>query len=349
LFEDVTGRGISDSKGRLQGRTTARAERKRESSRVKQELADAQDALRAVIESEDALKEEFQSANEEILSANEELQSTNEELETAKEELQSSNEELTTVNEELQTRNLELLQANNDLSNLLTNVHIPVLILDTELRIRRLTPAAEKLLNLIASDIGRSITHLNLNMQVNDLEKTILEVIDQLGAKELEVQDMRGRWYSMRIRPYKTLENKIEGAVVSFIDIDPLMRHIESLKGYPRYCQAIIETVHEPLLILGSDLLVRKANHAFYAKFGAAPIDTEQRLIYDIGNGSWATPELRALLEDVIPKNKEISNFQIEYKHSADGTRRVRLNARQLEEPEGGEVLILLAMEEHPS
>src|SRR4030095_7972131 len=159
--------------------------------------------------------EELRSANEEVQSSNEELQSINEELETAKEELQSTNEELTTVNEELQNRNDELTNLNNDLNNLLSSVSIPILMLGNDLRIRRFTPMAEKVMNLIGTDIGRPLTDIKPNLRILDLKQTISHVIESLEIHESEVEDNKGKWYSMRVRPYRTADNKIDGVVRS--------------------------------------------------------------------------------------------------------------------------------------
>src|SRR5262249_10887468 len=137
-----------------------------QTEKLKQELATTKEYLQSIIEEQEATNEELKSANEEIQSSNEELQSTNEELETAKEELQSTNEELTTVNEELQNRNTELSLVNNDLSNLLSSIHIAIIMLGPDLRIRRYTPKAEKILNLIPTDIGRPITDIKPNINV---------------------------------------------------------------------------------------------------------------------------------------------------------------------------------------
>src|SRR5262249_21960364 len=186
--------------------------------RLKQELAATREYLQSVIEQQEAANEELQSANEEVQSANEELQSINEEFETYKEEVQSSNEELATVNDELHNRNLELSQSNNDLVNLISSVQMAIVMLGPDLRIRRFTPMAEKMLNLIASDVGRPISDIKLNVDVPELERSIAEVIDAVIPKECEAQDKQGRWYSVRIRPYKTLENKIDGAVLMFVD-----------------------------------------------------------------------------------------------------------------------------------
>jgi len=172
-----------------------------------------------VIEEQEATTEELKSANEEIQSSNEELQSTNEELLTAKEELQSTNEELTTVNEEMQGRNAELAQVNNDLTNLLSSVNIPIVMVDTNLRLRRFTPHAERIFNLLPADAGRPISDFRPKIDVPDLPCLLTDVIDHLIIQEREVQDKDGRTYSMWIRPYRTADNKIDGAVLTLFDI----------------------------------------------------------------------------------------------------------------------------------
>lgn len=209
----------------------AAAEPQRESAqeaRLKRELEATRDYLQSIIEEQEAMNEELRSANEEIQSSNEELQGTNEELETAKEELQSSNEELTTLNEELENRNQELAEANNDLINLLGSVDLPIVMLDNSLRIRRFNPGAQRTLNLIPSDIGRPIHDMKLALIVEDLDRIIMTVIDSLEMRELGLKDRHGRSYSLRIRPYKTVDNKIEGAVLVLIDLDQLREAAEA-------------------------------------------------------------------------------------------------------------------------
>ncbi len=198
-----------------------------EVDRLRLELKSSNEYLQTTMEDNEAAQEELRSAAEEIQSSNEELQSTNEELETAKEELQSTNEELNTVNEELQNRNMQLAQVGNDLLNLLANVNMPILILGNDLRIRRFTPVAERSLNLIASDVGRPIRDLNLRIPIPDLEKVLSEVADNLVPQAVEVQDPEGRTYSLRIRPYRTEDNKIDGVVLVFVDVDPVMQAAE--------------------------------------------------------------------------------------------------------------------------
>ncbi|HMC83795.1 MAG TPA: PAS domain-containing protein, partial [Candidatus Polarisedimenticolia bacterium] len=180
---------------------------RRESEGLRRELAATKDYLQSSVEAQQATNEELKAANEEILSSNEELQSTN--------------EELTTLNEELQNRNLELSQVNNDILNLLNSINIPVVMLGPDLRIRRFTPQAEKVLNLIPGDMGRPITDIRLNINLPDLDELLLQTIDTVSDRHLEVQDKQGRWYSLWIRPYKTSDNKIDGAILALVDIHP--------------------------------------------------------------------------------------------------------------------------------
>ena len=191
-----------------------------ENKSLKEELEATREYLQSIIEEQRTTNEELRSANEEIQSSNEELQSINEELETAKEELQSTNEELTTVNEEMQNRNDELTKANSDLSNLLSSVNIPIVMLGNDFRVRRFTPMAEKVMNLIPSDIGRPLTDIKPNVKTPDLRQAIQRTIDSLEIQEFRVEDNDGGCYSMRIRPYRTLDNKIDGVVMIFLDMD---------------------------------------------------------------------------------------------------------------------------------
>ena len=190
--------------------------------KVEHELMATKEYLQSLIEEHGRTNDDLGSANEELVSGNEELQSMNEELETAKEELQSTNEELTTVNDELHSRNQDVTQANSDLLNLLITVDIPIIILDVERRIRRFTPKARSIFNVLPSDTGRLIDDIKPNIVVPDLDAQIAEVIETMAVKESEVQDRAGRWYRLQIRPYKNTDNKIDGAILSLVDIHTL-------------------------------------------------------------------------------------------------------------------------------
>ena len=187
---------------------------------LREELSATKESLQAIIEEQEATNEELKSANEEIESSNEELQSTNEELETAKEELQSTNEELTTLNEELSNRNLEIMEINSDLNNLLSSIHLPIVMVDNNLTIRRATPTAREAFNITDTDVGRRMTDLKPNVDIPDIEKLFHEVIDTLSVREREVHDKQGRLHSLRIRPYRTGDNKIDGAVLTLVDLN---------------------------------------------------------------------------------------------------------------------------------
>ena len=228
-------------------------------------------------------------------SSNEELQSINEELETSKEELQSTNEELSTVNDELQNRNEEITQSNSDLVNVLSGVDIPILLIGNKLQIRRFNASAGNVLNLIATDIGRPISDIRSNINVPDLDKLILEVIESLKIKEQETQDTQGRWYSMTIRPYKTVDNRIDGALVTLEDIHDLKLSMLRIKEARDYAEAIVETVREPLIVLSKDLRVVTANQAYYRNFGATPEAVVNKSFYELQNGFWNIPSLREL------------------------------------------------------
>ncbi len=218
LFKNVGGgeRKLKASKKEKPSRRNVAAN----TVRLEQELAANREYLQSIIQDIETANEELQSANEEILSSNEELQSTNEELETAKEELQSSNEELTTVNEELSNRIFELTQVNNDLTNLLASVNLPIIMVGNDLRLRRFTPMAEKLFNLIASDIGRPITDIKPKIDVPGLDKLIIETIETFTTQERTVRDNEGRSYLLRVRPYRTSDNRIDGAIIILLDVE---------------------------------------------------------------------------------------------------------------------------------
>lgn len=332
---------LKASKGKQTHARTQRFTESREVAHLKDELAQTKSALQSIIEEQETTNEELKSANEEVLSANEELQSTNEELETAKEELQSTNEELTTLNEELQNRNTELSDANNDLVNLLSSVSLPILMLGNDLRIRRATPAAEKLLNLIGSDIGKPISDIKPNLDLSRFGDLVLESIDTVSVKELEVQDREGHWYSMRVRPYKTLDNRIDGALVVWLDVHSLkLGHLQA----SQYAQDVINVAHEPMVVLDEGLRVKVGNDAFHRTFNLQQSETRDRLFYDLGNREWDTPDVRAALDKMQRKDAKVRNLQIEGGFPGLGRGKVILNARRIELQ--GTVLILLAFRE---
>jgi len=347
LFQDITRvmptPTVVPKKGRGKG---AAHDHDQEMDQLQKELVASREYLQSIIQDLEAANEELQSANEEILSSNEELQSTNEELDTAKEELQSTNEELNTVNEELHGRNDELARINSDLVNLLHGVQMAIVIVAGDLRIRRFTPMAEKILNFIPSDVGRPIGQIKPNVHCPDLEKMILEVIDTITVQQREVQDSQGRTYSLTVRPYKNVDNRIDGAVLMLYDIDEIRRHEIEAQEAREYAEAIFNAARDPMVVLDGKLRVDRVNNAFTAAFQKANGEVAGRSLQEIFDGQWNEAELRRLLEEVIPRGSHFENFEIEHRHSHGEKKRLWLNGRRISASDKRPALILLTMEE---
>jgi two-component system, chemotaxis family, CheB/CheR fusion protein len=234
-------------------------------AKLEQELVATNEYLHTVIENQEATNEELQSANEKILSSNEELQSTNEELETAKEELQSTNEELSTVNDELRSRNLEITQANNDLLNLLASIDVAVVMLGSDLKIRRFTPEAQKILGLIPADVGRPFEDVNEGLNIPNLHELIVKLVSDQIPFERELRVRSGKSYILRATPYRTSEHKIEGAVITFIGMPQILREGKRAEDMPPGEAA------EFMLVLDPELRVKAATPSFYRAFQLSP------------------------------------------------------------------------------
>lgn len=244
----------------------AKAVKKGERRRVEQlekELAATKEYLQHTIEEQQSSNEELQSMNEELQASNEELQSTNEELETSKEEIQSINEELVTVNAELQSKIEELSRANNDLNNLLTSTDIAVIFLDNNLHVKRFTPAATKLVNLIQSDIGRPIEQITTLFEDESLVRDSREVLKTLAHRQREIRTRKGQWYEMRIIPYRTMDNVIDGVVMTFIDITARKEALEAARESEERCQLIFKETREGIALVDSEGNIADCNPEF--------------------------------------------------------------------------------------
>jgi len=277
------------------------------------------------------------------------LQSTNEELDTSREELQSTNEELRTVNSEYQQKIDELSKAYDDLNNLLATTEVATLFLDRSLKIRRFTPAARKMFRLIDRDIGRPLEDIVTNVKYEHLVDDIRNVLDTLNRVEKEVQVQGGDTedaYQMRIVPYRTGENIIEGVVVTFVNIAEFKSAMLASAEAGKFAEAIVETVRQPLLVLDGDLKVTSANAAFYRHFRVSPEETAGRRIYDLGDRQWDIPELRMLLEQIVPQNSKFEGFKVSHEFPRLGPRTFLLNARQTTLAGQATGRILLAFED---
>jgi two-component system CheB/CheR fusion protein len=288
---------------------TRRGDRRME--RMQQELSSSREYLQSIIQDLEAANEELQSANEEILSSNEELQSTNEELDTAKEELQSTNEELNTVNEELNARNEELSHVNSDLINLLTAVPAAVVIVSSDLKIRRFTPMAEHVLNLIPTDVGRPLSDIKPNLDTNALEELTREVIDSVSSKELEARDRSGRLYSIRIRPYKDLENRINGAVLAFADIGRAPVG-DSPELWHAPVRSVVDAVSVGVMVLDDDLRVLVANQPLLRILGVRAESLRDRPWSELALGQLEHPALIGALDRLRAKGEAFSGVTVE-------------------------------------
>ncbi|HVV47770.1 MAG TPA: CheR family methyltransferase [Bryobacteraceae bacterium] len=313
--------------------------------RLRQDLASTKLYLQTLLDERDAKNQELVSANEEIQSANEEMQSTNEELETTKEELQSSNEELQTVNDELQQRNSTLTQTSNDLSNLLNSVNLPVLMLNNELQIRHFTPPTQRLMNLRAPDIGRPFSDIRFNLNTEDLAPLFTEVLETLAPREIEVQDHEGKWYLLRVRPYRTTDNKIEGVVVVLVDIDQLRRSEQELRGARDFARSVIASVPLPLAVVDRALRIHSANDAFRRLVGAGKDDLEKRSFIDLAMAQWGLDEpLRSSLHALQESRNAAHEFELEYRTPDESPYTFNIRASLL--PPDGEVFILVTIED---
>ena len=342
-FDQVRADQSAVSKG---APASASTKKRKKGSDLMRELDHTKQQLQRTIEDLQTSNEEQKSTNEELQSTNEELQSTNEELETAKEELQSLNEELITVNSELQGKLDALADAHDDLQNLLNSTEVATIFLDNELRIKRFTTEAKRVSSLMAIDVGRPFSDIVSKLTYDRMLEDAQEVLTTFTVKERDVQATDGSWFFMRILPYKTGKNTIEGLVLTFQDITK-SKQVEHLVETARtMAESIVETVREPLLVLDDQFHVILANQAFYRMFQLTAREVKDQLLYHLCNGAWNVANLRRVLEEVLPNNISFKDFILDQSFPHVGHKTLVLNGRKLGQKGGLTNRILLALEE---
>ena len=291
------------------------------------------------------LERELLYTRENMQATLEEAQSTNEELETSKEELRSVNEEITSVNAELQSKIEQLTRTQNDMKNLLDNTRIATIFIDEEFTIKRFTREAEQIYRLVASDTGRPLSDIKSNIDNVDLLADARTVLDSLVPCEREVHTIDGNSYLARIQPYRTLDNVIEGVVLTFTDISERVAAEACEKEARELAEAINDTIRQPLIVLDGEMRIISASRSFYSDFQRTPGDTLGRLIYELGNHEWDIPELHVLLENILPNNPGFEGFLVENDFPDIGHCRMLLNASRIIASRDASPMILLAIE----
>ena len=285
--------------------------------------------------------EEFKSSNEELQSTNEELQSTNEELETTKEELQSLNEELITVNAQLQNKVEEAASANDDLKNVVNSTEVATIFLDDELRIKRFTPGASRVSKVIASDVGRPFGDIVSTVRYDSLLDDARTVLQTLVFKEREVQAEDGHWYLLRIVPYRTSKNLIDGVVLTYLEIT-------AYKRATRRAESIVDRVPTPLIVLDTDLRVVTANRSFYQQFARERHEIERHPLDRILDGRFNHPALRTVLEKRFLDGTGVGSIELELESLPVGDGRWRASISHIEPVDSEAPLMLLALQNGP-
>jgi two-component system CheB/CheR fusion protein len=219
----------------------------------------------------------------------------------------------------------------NDLNNFIDSANIPVVMVGIDLRIRRFTPPVGRMLQLVPSDVGRHIGDIKTRLSgIVNLGPLVLSAINEMTAKEHQVQDEKGRWYAMRIRPCKTSDKKIDGAVLLFVDIDALKKREAQIIEERDIAEDLLSGVPESLIVLDAGLHVQFANSFFYETFGVSARETEGKLLYELDNGQWDTPELRPLFKQLVDNDAAVKDFEVSREFQKIGMKTMLLNAKKI-------------------
>ncbi len=315
---------------------------------LEHELMLNKQTLGAMVEEQQISNEELQSTNEELQSTNEELQSTNEELETSKEELQSVNEELVTVNSELQTKVEQLTGMQDDMKNLLDNISVGSIFLDRRMLIRRFTRDATAVYRLATSDVGRPLSDIRCELQDVDLLTDAQAVLDTLTPVEREVRTVGNTWFLVRIKPYRTTENVIDGVVLTFNDVTERVLAL-AMRQARDLAEAVVDTAYEPLVVLDQQLQVLTANRAFLKLFGGQVADTLGRAFYDIGQGQWDFAAMHELLDGPTPGQRPGEDRLVSRDFPGIGVQHLRVRTRRVTDQSGATGLVLVSFATEPT
>jgi two-component system, chemotaxis family, CheB/CheR fusion protein len=313
---------------------------------LERELLLSKQSMGAMVEEQQASNEELQSTNEELQSTNEELQSTNEELETSKEELQSVNEELVTVNSELHSKVEQLTSMQDDMKNLLDNISVGAIFLDRGLLIRRFTHDAANVYRLVATDLGRPLADIRSELKDVDLLADARTVLDTLTLVEREVQ-AGDTWYLARTQPYRTVDNVIDGVVLTFNDVTERVHAIADRRARD-LAEAIVDTVRDPLVVLDRQLRVVAASRAYTSRFGGPASVLLGQSFYEIGDRLWDVTPMHDLLDAVLPAERTFEARALTHVIPGIGPLQLRLSARRVAEKGGSTELVLLSIEVLP-
>jgi two-component system, chemotaxis family, CheB/CheR fusion protein len=338
-FQEITGASPISKRKRI----TKPAELSR-IEELERDLTYLKESNQVIIEEQQVSNEELKSTNEELQSANEELQSSNEELETSKEELQSVNEELITVNSELQGKIEQLSTIQNEMKNLLEIISIGIIFLDRRLRIRSFTRDAVRVFRLVASDVGRPLNDIRSVVTGEDILAAAQTVLETLIPYERELDIGNGTWMLARIQPYRTIDNLIDGVVMTFTDITARITSIARDEAL-QLAESIVKSIREPFVVLDNDLKVITASPIFYRDFQIASEETLGQSFYELNNRQWDSPALRELIETLVMHNDSHEEYKLEYNFPGQDQRIMLLNARRITGRIGGKNMILLSME----
>jgi len=246
----------------------------------------------------------------------------------------------------LQDKIEQLAGMQNDMKNLLDNINIGTVFLTVTLNIKRFTREAVRVYRLVATDVGRPLADIKSDIQGDDLLADVQAVLDSLVPREREVSTINGEWYLARIQPYRTLDNVIDGVVLTFTDVSKRIQAEAASEEAKKLAESIVDTVREPLIVLDGGLKAVSASSSFYKNFRVTKEETIGRELYALGNRQWDIPKLRDLLETILPQNQIMESYQVEHDFPVIGKRKMLLNARRIVGKAGQTQLILLAIED---